>query len=426
MNKISSILVGDCVIPNDFLSDFDFDLESLEFLGYYIDSSFDNSFWKSLICFDCVDTKGQSLSIHIREAWDEKIFAQNLYDQSWTLTELLKKPKKSQINHKVIIYLCHTFPKYIASRITHQIPQDFIRGQHWRYIKHVYVNIVQENSIVNKLLQTINNIIFLPTNSERLGLSKHPQEKHLELGLATNTTPLISVITVVLNGGKQLEQTIQSVLSQQNVNLQYIIIDGESSDETIDTIKKYGQYISEWVSSKDNGIYDAMNKGIDLSTGKWLNFMNSGDIFYSPHSLSSIPLDSNVDFYYSDVVHCDNAQNTILVNCSHRHKVINHQCLVYQKRNHADQKYLVHHKLTISDYLFFRDNDHKKWSKVDMPLSIYNTEGKSSATPTHFVQKVFVDFIFGDINELQMVKSIVERFIKRIVKRVEKKFKDIN
>jgi Glycosyl transferase family 2 len=421
MVKHSNIAFND--FPEDFLSDFDSDLESLKLLDYYIDSSFDNSFWKSLICFNCIDIKGRVLNIHIREMWDEKVFAQNLYDQSWTLTDLLKKPRKSQINYKIIIYLCHVFPKRGTSKITHQIPHDFIRGQYWRYIKHVYIDIIQENLIVTKLLQTISNSSAF-ANLERLSLSESSPEKYLnQSNFSTNTAPLISVITVVLNGGQQLEQTIQSVLSQQNVNLEYIIVDGESSDETVDLIKKYSSYISRWISGKDNGIYDAMNKGIELSTGNWLNFMNSGDIFYSPYSLSSIPLDSNVDFYYSDVVHCDNSQNTILVNCSHRYKIINHQCLVYQKKNHVSQKYLVHHKLTISDYLFFRDNDHKKWSKVNTPLSIYNTEGKSSATPTHFVQKVFVDFIFGDINELQMIKLIVERFIKRSIKRVKKSLK---
>lgn len=410
----------------DFLADFDSDLKSLEVLSYYVDSSSDNSFWKSLVCFDCIDTKKRSLSIHIREAWDEKIFEQDLYDQSWTLTDLLKKPKKFQINYKIIIYLCHAFPKYNTSKITHQVPQQFIRGQYWKHIKHVYVNIIQENLIVKKLLQTINtnDINSILTDLGQLSLSKYPQEKYLnEFSSTMNAAPIISIITVVLNGGQQLEQTIQSVLSQQNVNLEYIIVDGESSDETIDIIEKYSLHISKWVSSKDNGIYDAMNKGIDLATGNWLNFMNCGDIFYSPYSLSSVPLNSDVDFYYSDVVHCDNAQNTILVSCSHRHRIINHQCLVYQKRNHSSQKYLVHNKLTISDYLFFRDNDHKKWCKIDTPLSIYNTEGKSSATPSHFVQKVFVDFISGDINELQMIKSIAERFIKRNIKRLKKSLK---
>lgn len=422
--KYSSITSKD--FPKDLLSDFDSDLKSLKILVSYTDSSFDNSFWKSLICFNGIDKEGRLINISIRESWDEKIFRQDLYDQSWTLNDLLKKPTKGQINHKTIIYLCHVFPKRCESKITHQVPKEFVRGKYWKQVKHIYIDIAQEKLAVSKLLQAINidNKIFVLTNPEKLSLSKYFHENQLnQFRFTTNSSSLISVITVVLNGGKHLEQTIQSVLSQQNVNLEYIIIDGYSNDETVNIIKKYSQHVSKWISSKDDGIYDAMNKGIDLAAGNWLNFMNSGDIFYSPYSLSSVPLDSNIDFYYSDVIHCDNAQNTVFIKCSHQKKVINHQCLVYQKKNHGSQKYLVHHKLTISDYLFFRDNDHKKWCKLSTPLSIYNTEGKSSATPTHFVQKVFVDFISGDINELQMIQSIVERFIKRNIKRVRSIFK---
>ena len=91
--------------------------------------------------------------------------------------------------------------------------------------------------------------------------------------------PLITVITVVLNAGKQLEKTIESVLYQKYPNIEYIIIDGGSKDETLDIIKKYEDYIDYWVSEKDNGIYDAMNKGIKVAMGQGLLFLNSGDYF---------------------------------------------------------------------------------------------------------------------------------------------------
>jgi glycosyltransferase involved in cell wall biosynthesis len=92
-----------------------------------------------------------------------------------------------------------------------------------------------------------------------------------------NNKPLISVITVVLNGKKYLEETIKSVLNQTYDNIEYVIIDGGSTDGTIDIIKKYEDKIDYWVSEPDNGIYDAMNKAIDAITGKWVNFINSSD-----------------------------------------------------------------------------------------------------------------------------------------------------
>jgi glycosyltransferase involved in cell wall biosynthesis len=89
--------------------------------------------------------------------------------------------------------------------------------------------------------------------------------------------PLITVITVVLNGEKTLEGTIKSVISQTYPNVEYIIIDGGSNDGTLDIIKKYEDYIDYWVSEPDEGIYDAMNKGIKVALGSYYVFLGSDD-----------------------------------------------------------------------------------------------------------------------------------------------------
>lgn len=89
--------------------------------------------------------------------------------------------------------------------------------------------------------------------------------------------PLVTIVTVVFNGENFLEETIKSVISQGYDNVEYIIIDGASTDGTIDVIKKYEQFIDYWVSEEDKGIYDAMNKGISLATGQLINFLNAGD-----------------------------------------------------------------------------------------------------------------------------------------------------
>jgi glycosyltransferase involved in cell wall biosynthesis len=102
------------------------------------------------------------------------------------------------------------------------------------------------------------------------------------------TQPLISVITVVFNGAKTLEQTILSVINQSYKNVEFIIIDGGSTDGTLDIIRKYEHAIDYWVSEPDKGIYDAMNKGIFIASGDWINFMNGGDIFFEPGTIMQI------------------------------------------------------------------------------------------------------------------------------------------
>jgi glycosyltransferase involved in cell wall biosynthesis len=88
----------------------------------------------------------------------------------------------------------------------------------------------------------------------------------------------ISVITVVYNDIEGVEPTICSVLSHKSDMIEYIIIDGGSTDGTVDVIKKYDEKISFWLSEPDNGIYDAMNKGLKYATGNWSIFINVGDL----------------------------------------------------------------------------------------------------------------------------------------------------
>jgi glycosyltransferase involved in cell wall biosynthesis len=89
--------------------------------------------------------------------------------------------------------------------------------------------------------------------------------------------PLVSIITVVLNGKKHLEQAIKSVIRQTYDNIEYLVIDGQSTDGTQDIIRKYEGHIDFWTSEPDNGIFDAMNKGIKKSSGKYIGILNADD-----------------------------------------------------------------------------------------------------------------------------------------------------
>ena len=100
--------------------------------------------------------------------------------------------------------------------------------------------------------------------------------------------PTFSIITVTYNAGKVLEDTIQSVISQTYRNVEYIIVDGNSKDNTLEIIGKYSKHISKMVSEPDKGLYDAMNKGIRMATGDYLCFLNAGDKFHAKETLQRI------------------------------------------------------------------------------------------------------------------------------------------
>jgi glycosyltransferase involved in cell wall biosynthesis len=123
--------------------------------------------------------------------------------------------------------------------------------------------------------------------------------------------PLLSIITVVYNSDHLIEKTILSVKSQTYENIEYIIIDGNSSDNTLEIIKKYNQFIDYWMSEPDNGLYDAMNKGIIKANGDYLWFLNSGDLIFSNNTVEEIFFNFlNADIYYGETMMIDaNGEN---------------------------------------------------------------------------------------------------------------------
>lgn len=116
----------------------------------------------------------------------------------------------------------------------------------------------------------------------------------------------ISIITVCFNSAKTIEDTIQSIFSQDYPNVEYIIIDGGSKDATLDIVKNYSDNISHLISEPDKGIYDAMNKGIALATGDVVGILNSDDVYFDSQVLSHIAKAfevTNADAVYGDLVY---------------------------------------------------------------------------------------------------------------------------
>lgn len=128
--------------------------------------------------------------------------------------------------------------------------------------------------------------------------------------------PRLSIITVVLNDAEGLDFTLKSIFNQCFTDRELIVIDGGSADNTRNIIDKYADKINYLVSEPDKGIYDAMNKGIRLANGNYLNFLNAGDTYLNENTLSEVFLYES-DIIYGDIYICEHGTNTGIYQSAH-------------------------------------------------------------------------------------------------------------
>lgn len=272
----------------------------------------------------------------------------------------------------------------------------------------------EKPQIINTPEDKFETVLFLPEGENRKGEGGLRTKGYFKKSF--DDKPLISIITVVFNGEKYLEETIKSVINQTYENVEYIIIDGGSSDGTLDIIKKYEERIDYWVSEKDKGIYDAMNKGIDVASGEWLNFMNAGDKLNGKEILKYVFINSNIknsDFIYSDTIFSNNT----IFKCDIKINRIVHQSLIYKRDIHYENGlYIVSKDVTISDYIFFMISKNKNWTKIDNPISVFDLEGVSSNIK-HYKQKIAVDLIWNNTNRIKASFMLIIHPIYNKIKR---------
>lgn len=243
----------------------------------------------------------------------------------------------------------------------------------------------------------------------------------------------ISVITVCHNAADTLEKTIQSVLGQTYRNIEYIIIDGGSTDGTVEIIRRYADRLAYWVSEPDEGIYDAMNKGIERATGEWINFMNAGDYFYSNEILKNVFATSRYGDYLVGIAVYPNGKYWRPVRKDFSFKEVfrgggvNHQASFIQRKLFGDG-YDTSNKI-IADELFFLEQIVFQ-GKVYEPLSdiicYYDNRGVSSRKETReeiqrerrtFMEKHLSVRILADYDEPNLYEILID--IQRwVVKRI--------
>lgn len=195
--------------------------------------------------------------------------------------------------------------------------------------------------------------------------------------------PIITIVTVCLNAVREIETTILSVLNQTYSNIEYIVIDGGSTDGTKDIIQKYQRRIAHYISEPDKGIYDAMNKGIDLATGEWINFMNAGDCFVNENVITNtVPaLQGGHDVVFGNTIMANGRQMKLSKGKLYpdRFPKIGHQSSFVKtslmKENHFNTKYIISADF---DFLYKMYKGGKAFFYLDMEVALYNMDGTSS------------------------------------------------
>lgn len=212
--------------------------------------------------------------------------------------------------------------------------------------------------------------------------------------------PRLSIITIVYNNVHDIERTLLSVLGQTYPNIEYIVIDGASTDGTLDILRKYESSLGKLVSEKDKGIYDAMNKGLELAQGDYVLFMNSGDEIYAADTVGKVfASEPDGDIYYGETEMFDENWNSL---GQRRHKApdnfswkdfrygmsISHQAIYIRKS--LTEPYDLHYKLS---------------SDIDWILKAAKKAGKIVNTGIYVAK-----YLVGGMSKKRHRQSLIERF----------------
>ena len=263
--------------------------------------------------------------------------------------------------------------------------------------------------------------------------------------MESNEEPLVTVITVVRNSVSLLEETVLSVINQTYRNIEYIVIDGGSNDGTVDIIKKYENRISLWVSEPDNGIYDAMNKGIDFASGTWINFMNSGDRFFNDSVIESIFQTDNhnqYDLIYGDSQYIYSADFSIRKKAGKlkdiwKFMIFFHQSLfmrtgILKKHHFNTSNIAADHELVYKCY-----NEKLNFLKLDIVIASYLSGGVSERKTVELTMdrwrsvrnitpSVKIDIYYLYFINKQRVRNLLRKYLPEPIKNTIIKLKNYN
>lgn len=218
----------------------------------------------------------------------------------------------------------------------------------------------------------------------------------------------ISVITINYNDKTGLQKTIESVLRQSRELFEYIVIDGASNDGSADVLKEYSDRLDYWVSEKDTGIYNAMNKGIAKATGDYCIFMNSGDVFYNENVIENVlPYLDGTAIINGDTAYpsgrYDVSPDDVSLSFFMSSTIIHQSTFIRTdllKNNNYDEKYRI-----VSDWKFWIEELIVKgvtYKSIHLPISVFDENGIGSTNL--------------ELHDNEMVTVLEELFPKRVLK----------
>ena len=212
--------------------------------------------------------------------------------------------------------------------------------------------------------------------------------------------PKLSVITIVFNNVRDIERTILSVINQSYSNIEYVVIDGGSVDGTLEILNKYNPRISTVISETDNGIYDAMNKGLANATGDYVLFMNSGDEIYAPDTVEKIfSTQPDADIYYGETEMFDENWKSL---GQRRHKAP----LQFTWKDFKHGMSISHQAIYIRRAITtLYDTNYKLSADIDWILRAAK-KAKNIVNTNRYVAK----YLVGGMSKKRHRQSLIERF----------------
>lgn len=219
----------------------------------------------------------------------------------------------------------------------------------------------------------------------------------------------LSIITINFNNKLGLENTIKSIICQTFTDYEYIIIDGGSVDGSVDVIKKYEPHIDYWVSEKDNGIYNAMNKGVKVAHGDYCLFMNSSDTLFEPKTLQDVfSKDINEDIIYGNLMASGRIQKAVdkITFRNLLTHTIGHQSSFIKRTLLLNNPYDESLKI-VSDWKFFFQEliiNNASYRRISTVIAVFDVTGVSMSNQQYLIQerdrelkKIFPPIVYEEI-----------------------------